>query len=106
MYGRPALARITGEITPWWYRFYRKRGMRRLQCEFRLLSGGICKTTVQTRGKIAAPDSEIVILYDSDRPEKAMLYPDRLLKVGNPGKISVRARRKRSPAQRNNSGSV
>jgi len=82
MYGRATVARVTGDVTPWWYRSRRPRGLRRLQCEFGLLSGGTCRTTVETRDKTLAVNREIVVLYDPDEPEKATLYPTRMLKVG------------------------
>jgi hypothetical protein len=37
---------------------------------------------VETRDKTLAVNREIVVLYDPDEPEKATLYPTRMLKVG------------------------
>ena len=83
MYGRATVARTTGNATPWWFRLLRTRARpRRLRCEYRLLSGGLCKTTVVTGDKkIPATDAEIVVLYDADEPEKATLYPVPAMKV-------------------------
>jgi hypothetical protein len=82
MYGRAALARITEDATPGWFRLRRARTRpRRLACEFPLLGGGTCKTTVETRNYNPGPSNEIVIVYDPDEPRKAVLYPTLLLTV-------------------------
>jgi len=80
--GRVTVARMTGDSTPWWWRsVYRRPPMRRLECEFPLLSGGLCRTTVETYGKAPAMNSEMIVVYDPDDPEEAVLYPSLLLKV-------------------------
>ena len=81
--GRATIARVTGDVTPWWYRLRRRTGRRtrRLQCEFRLLNGGLCKATVELPPGVA-PDADIVVVYDPDQPERATLYPSGMLKVG------------------------
>jgi len=86
MYGRAAVARVTGDVTPWWQRLrIRSRYTNRLQCEFRLLNGGTCRTTVygrfDRRDKAPGENAEIIVVYDPDEPEKAAFYPPRLLKV-------------------------
>ena len=55
----------------------------RLHCEFRLLNGSVCRTTVDIppRDEVPDRDEEIVIVYDPDEPKKAMLYPTQMLTV-------------------------
>ena len=78
--GRAAVAHTTGEFRR--VKFTGRRIRRyRLRCEFTLLNGALSRTTVEVRGQVPAANTEIVIVYDPDQPENAMLYPARILKV-------------------------
>jgi hypothetical protein len=91
-YGRAAIARVTLDVTPHgltrygltrcWQRLrYGSGGAHRLRCEFRMMDGGTGTATVETGGRNIAADAEIVILYDPDQPESAVMYPVRMLKI-------------------------
>jgi hypothetical protein len=84
-YGRATVARVKGEKTPLWYNLRKSGGRRtrwrRMQCEFRLLNGRVCPITVDTQGKVPDKDAEVIVVYDPDQPEKAMLYPARMLRI-------------------------
>jgi len=95
--GRAAVARITGVARtwipgskgmslPWWCRSRRWRGrMRRVQCEYTLLNGSVCKTTIKiwvdAGTAVPAAGTEVTLLYDRDEPTRAVIYPQPLLKV-------------------------
>jgi len=77
--GRGAIARTTGE-----FRRVKLTGRQirryRLECEFTSLSGARSKTTVVTSHWLPA-NSEIVIVYDPDEPNRAAIYPTRMLTI-------------------------
>ncbi len=78
-HGRAAVASITGKFTR--VKFTGRNIRRyRLECEFTSLSGARSKTTVVTGNWLPA-NTEIVIVYDPDEPNKAAIYPTRLLKI-------------------------
>lgn len=82
--GRATIATVIADVTPKWYVFRggrRHQTMRRLQCEFRLLNGRVLRTTVTTRDPAPKADSEIVLLYDRDEPERTLYYPARMLTI-------------------------
>jgi hypothetical protein len=81
MYGRAAIASVTGFDRRLWMVIFRRRN--RVKCEFRLLNGSFCTAEVEIppRGSTPDIDSELVIVYDRDQPKRAVLYPARNLKV-------------------------
>lgn len=60
----------------------RSRGGRtyRVMCEFRLPDDSRCVTAVQTMNQPSLTPTDIVFVYDPDRPEKALPYPSRMVK--------------------------
>lgn len=81
MYGRAAVASVTDLEKRFWLVLLRRGN--RFQCEFRVMNGSLCRTTLHVphRGKIPDIGTELVILYGRDEPKKAMLYPTRMLKI-------------------------
>jgi hypothetical protein len=81
MYGRAAVASVTDFERRYWLVLLRRRNS--FQCEFRLMNGSLCTTTlhVPRRGKIPGIGEELVILYNRDEPKKVMLYPARMLNI-------------------------
>jgi hypothetical protein len=78
--GRASVARTTGDYKR--VKFTGRQTRRyRLECEFTSLSGARSKTTVVTSKWLPA-NSDIVIVYDPDDPNKAALYPARMLRIG------------------------
>ena len=77
--GRATVARTTGEFRR--VKFTGRQIRRyRLECEFTSLSGARSKTTVVT-GNWFPAHSDIVIVYDPDESQKAVIYPTRMLKI-------------------------
>ncbi len=76
--GQATIARSTGVS-----RTLSDRGGRRYrwQVEFRDLGSIACTATFETRREAPPANTEIVIVYDTNQPKRAMLYPDRMVQI-------------------------
>ena len=77
--GRAVVATIQSPPKRLWLRDA-KRPVYRVQCRFTTRSGGERSVTIKTRLHIAE-GTEVVIVYDPDQTERAVLYPAPSLKV-------------------------
>ena len=83
-YGRPAVAIVKGVNTPWWYNFRggnRRTRWRRIQCEVRLLNGRVSTLNLDIRNEIPEEGTEVIVVYDRDQPERAILYPQQVVQI-------------------------